>query len=249
VATTRVEIERAERFGPSELSQRDRFALLHRMLWREGYDDRIAGHITMRLDDGTLFASPYGLRWEEVRSSDVIRIDRDGVLVEGEWPVTTAIALHLVVHRERADAAVAVHHHPQWSTVWAAAHRVPPIYDQLSAFVDDDLVLYEEYEGGVNDPVLALANVQSMGTSSTALLSNHGVLVLAESIEEAHLRCVSLEHRARLAWRVEALGGGTPLRADVAEALARRMNAKGGWPQFFEAMARAELRRDPSVLD
>jgi ribulose-5-phosphate 4-epimerase/fuculose-1-phosphate aldolase len=218
------------------------------MLSREGYDDRIAGHITMRVSDGTLLASPYGLSWDEIRASDIIRINGAGELLEGRWPVTTAITLHLVVHQERPDAVVAVHHHPQWSTVWAAAHRIPPIYDQLSAFTEDDLILYDDYEGGVNILELAQANVRSMGTSSRALLANHGVLVLAGSIEDAHLRCVSLEHRAKLAWRVEALGGGKSLRVDVAETISQTMARKGGWPQFFDAMARRELRRDPLVL-
>ena len=232
----------------SRLPDRARFALLHRMLWREGFDDRIAGHATMRLDDGTLLASPYGLIWSEVRASDIIRIDRSGNLVEGRWPVSTSITLHLVVHEMRGDAAVAVHHHPEWATVWAAARRIPPIYDQLGAFVEDDIALYDEYEGGVNLRELAVANVKSMGASSKALLANHGVLVLAGSVEEAHLRCVSLEHRARLAWRVEALGGGVPLRPDVARLLSGTIANKGGWPGFFDAMARDELRRDPSVL-
>jgi ribulose-5-phosphate 4-epimerase/fuculose-1-phosphate aldolase len=233
----------------SQLTDHARMALLHRMLWREGFDDRIAGHITMRVGDGTLLATPYGLRWDEIRASDVIRINNNGELLEGRWPVTTSITLHLAVHELRSDAVVAVHHHPQWSTVWAATHRIPPIYDQLSAFAEDDLVLYDDYEGGVNVPELAEANVRSMGMSSQALLANHGVLVLAGSIEEAHLRCVSLEHRAKLAWRVEALGGGTPLRVDVAKRIAHTMQQKGGWPQFFAAMARHELRCDPSVLD
>lgn len=236
-------------FATSQLPDRARFALLHRMLWREGFNDRIAGHATMRVDDGTLLASPYGLLWSEVRTSDILRIDRSGVLLEGRWPVSTSITLHLVVHEMRSDAVVAVHHHPEWASVWAATRKIPPIYDQLGAFVEDDLVVYDEYEGGVNNRDLAEANVRSMGSSSAALLANHGVLVLARSIEEVHLRCVSLEHRARLAWRVGALGGGTPLRPDVAQVLASTIANKGGWPQFFDAMARDEVRRDPSVLD
>jgi ribulose-5-phosphate 4-epimerase/fuculose-1-phosphate aldolase len=242
-------VDLAPELDASRLTDRQGLALLHRILWSEGFDDRIAGHITMRSEDGTLLATPYGLRWDEVCASDIIRIDRDGQLVEGRWPVSTAITLHLVIHRERSDAAVAVHHHPEWSTVWAAAHRIPPIYDQLAAFADDDLVLYDDYSGGVAQAELAEANVRSMGTSAYALLANHGVLVLAPSIQEAHLRCVSLEHRSKLAWRVEALGGGVPLRPEVAAQLAGTIGKKGGWPGFFAAMARAELRRDRTVLD
>ncbi|MCU1463694.1 MAG: class aldolase/adducin family protein [Acidimicrobiales bacterium] len=247
MTTTAVQFE--EGVEPAGLTDRQALALLHRMLWSEGFDDRIAGHITARQSDGSLLCTPYGLRWDEVRASDIIRIDRDGRILEGRWPVTTAITLHLVVHKMRSDAVVAVHHHPEWATVWAATRKVPPIYDQLSAFVEDDLVIYDDYSGGVNEWDLAEANVKSMGGSGQALLANHGVLVVATSIAEAHLRCVSLEHRAKLAWRVESLGGGIPLRSEVAAKLARTMRDKGGWPQFFASMARAEMRRDPSVLD
>ena len=233
----------------SLLTEQQRLALLHRMLWREGFNDRIAGHISMRVRDGIFFASPFGLRWADVRASDVITINACGEVVEGPWGVTGNIALHLAVHEHRTDISVVVHHHPEWATVWAAAHKVPPVYDQLSAFVKDDLVLYPEYEGGVNDAAIAVANARGIGSSCAALLANHGILVLAENIEQAHLRCVSLEHRAKLAWRVQALGGGTPLRPDVADSLAETMAVGCGWSHFFSALAEYEVRQDPSVLE
>jgi ribulose-5-phosphate 4-epimerase/fuculose-1-phosphate aldolase len=240
------------KFGPRlelpPLTDVERFALLHRMLWREGFDDRIAGHMTLRAADDTVFAIPFGLRWDEIRASDIVRIDRDGNVVEGARRVSSNIALHLAVHRHRRDAVVTVHHHPRWATVWAAAHKIPPLYDQLSAFAPDDLVLYPDYEAGVNNPDIAEANVRALGSSCTALLANHGVLVLAQSVEDAHLRCVALEHRARLAWHVTQLGGGEPLRPDVAAALADTIRVHNGWSHFFAAAARDELRRDADVL-
>jgi L-fuculose-phosphate aldolase len=232
----------------STLSSHQLLALLHRTLWYEGYNDRIAGHITMRHGDETFLCTPLGLAWDEVTASDVVTIDAQGSVVAGHWPVSPAITLHTVVHAERPDVEVAVHHHPEWGTVWSAAHRIPPIYDQLAGFMEDDLVLYNEYEAGVNVFEIAQRNVRAMGTGSQALLGNHGVLIFGSSVSDVHLRCVVLEHRCRLAWRVEAIGGGVPMLTKAASDLAGRMEQRKGWPYFFESALRREIRRDPLVL-
>lgn len=223
-------------------------AVLARMLWREGFDDRISGHITLRSGDEML-CTPYGLGWGELTSSDILRIDMSGSILDGRWPVNPAIALHRAIHEFRSDVAVAVHHHPQWATRWAAACRKPGIYDQFSAFAADDLTLYTAYEGGVDDPALARANVEAMGSSNSILLAHHGVLVLASSMAEAHLRCVVLEHRCRMAWHVEALGAKSEVDPVVASTVAAQFDGAGtGWPELYEAMQRREIQSDPRVL-
>ena len=81
-------------------------ALLARMLFREGYDDHLAGHITYKQPDDTLLVNPWGLTWDEVTASDVMRIDLEGNVLEGKWTVTPAIPLHIELHRARPDVGV-----------------------------------------------------------------------------------------------------------------------------------------------
>lgn len=231
-----------------ELSPRAELALLGRTLHREGYDDHLAGHITYAQADGSLLVNPFGLPWDEIKASDVMRIDREGRVLDGRWTVTPAIELHLALHRARDDVRVAVHNHPRWGTLWADMHRIPPIYDQTSALIDGDPALYNEYEGAVNDVANAEAAVRAMGGAKMALLANHGVFVVGDSIRQAHLRSITLEWRCRQAWHVEAVGGGVPLPAEVAGPLGSRVDAKG-FIGLWEAMVRRELRHDPGVLD
>jgi L-fuculose-phosphate aldolase len=231
-----------------ELGPRAELALLARMLHREGYDDHLAGHITYAQPDGSLLANPFGLTWDEVRARDIMRIDRDGNVLDGLWTVTPAIGLHLALHRLRSDIRVAVHNHPRWATIWADLHRVPPIYDQTGALVDGDPVLYNEYLGNFGDPSNAEAAAEAVGAARMALLANHGVVVVGETIRQAHLRAITLEWRCRQAWHVEALGGGVPLDPAVAAGMGQRVDATG-FTGLFEAMVRRELRTDPSILD
>ena len=67
----------AEKLIP-DLTPREELVILARTLWREGYDDHIAGHITYRQPDGTFLCNPWYLLWSELRAEHVIRIDIDG---------------------------------------------------------------------------------------------------------------------------------------------------------------------------
>ncbi len=111
------------------LTSRQELALLCRTLHREGYDDHIAGHITIAEPDGTFLVNPWELAWDELTASDIIRVDAAGQVIEGDWNVTPAIGLHLAVHQRRDDLRVVIHNHSRWGSVWAAVGRIPPVYD------------------------------------------------------------------------------------------------------------------------
>ena len=78
-----------------DMSPREELVLLARCLWREGYNDHLAGHITCNVGDGTLLCNPWLITWDELRPHQLIRIDLEGNLVEGDWPVPLGIPLHL----------------------------------------------------------------------------------------------------------------------------------------------------------
>jgi ribulose-5-phosphate 4-epimerase/fuculose-1-phosphate aldolase len=235
-----------------DLSAAAELALLCRILAREGYQDNIAGHITFAQEDGTLLANPFELVWEEVRASDVIRIDRAGKVVEGKWSITPAIPLHLEIHKERPDIHVALHNHPRWSTIWADAGRIPPVYDQTSAYIDAEIALFDEYMGGVTDVENARAAAAAIGGAGCALLVNHGAVVVGVTIQQAHLRAIALETRSRNAWHVEALGAGArQMLPEVADKLHNMVDKPNGrpMPHLWQTAVRRELRIDPSVLN
>ena len=160
-----------------DLSPQETLAVLARALHREGYDDHTVGHLAFKQPDGTFLVNPWGLTWEEVCASDIMRIDGDGNVLAGPWTVTPAITLHLELHRARHDVGVAVHNHPRWGTVYADLGRAPVVFDQTSAMVAGEVAVYADYEGPVDSAANARAAVEALGDSSMALLQNHGVLV------------------------------------------------------------------------
>ncbi len=229
------------------MSEKGQVALMCRMLFKEGWNEHIAGHITLRLDNGNMLTNPWELAWDELTASDIVTIDSKGKILDSDWNVTPALGLHLQLHQTRPDVHVVIHNHAHWSGIWANMHRVPPIYDQTSAHVPGDLPLYNEYEGRFDNDETTMSAVEALGDARWALLANHGSLVVGKDLRQAHLRAITLEWRCKKAYEVELAGGGTPLSDEEAEKVS--VTDANGFPFLWEAMARRELRADPSILD
>ncbi|MGI9286083.1 MAG: class II aldolase/adducin family protein [Pseudomonadales bacterium] len=244
-----------ERFAPQpggrpllpELSEKARVALMCRMLFREGWNEHIAGHITYRLPNGNILTNPWELAWDELTANDIMTLDGRGRIIEGEWNITPAIGLHIELHALRPDINVVIHNHAQWSGIWANMHRVPPVYDQTGAHCGVELPLYNEYAGTFEDKATSLSAAKALGNAKWALLANHGALVVGKDLRQTHLRVITLEWRCKRAYEVELAGGGVPLSDEEVNKVS--ITDANGFPFCWEAMARRELRADPTILD
>ncbi len=230
-----------------DLTPQEELTILARTLWREGYDDHLAGHITINRGDGTLWCNPWLMTWAEFRPSDVIVIDLDGNVLEGNWPMPPGATIHLELHKARPGIGVVVHSHPRFGTIWADMHRIPDMFDQSSGLGGGNVALVDEYRGAVNDQGAARAAVEAFGAADLGLLANHGVLIVGANVRAAHQRAVAFEQRCRNAWYVAAAGGGVPLPEDVQEKFRGSDGTK--FHGFWEVMARQELTADPTLLD
>ena len=226
-------------------------AVLARALYRSGYSDEDDGHITYRHPDGAFLALPWEMGWDEVRASDIVVIDERGDQIDGRWTPPPAIRLHLEYHSMHPRADVTIHQHPQYATVFSALGRIPPAYDQRSAFLaDEDIALYDDYAGPVDDASAARQAVAAFGKASCTLLQNHGVFVVGDTVAQAYGRAVALERRCRQAWHVEAVGGGTVMPLPDQQDLRRFLSPSGGVAPFNWSWAiRREVRLGPDVLN
>jgi len=200
----------------NKLSERQQMAVACRTLASQGYDDKLAGHLSVRdREDGTLIVPRVGVFWDEIRPDDFVRIDGNGKILEGEGELNPTIVFHLELHKARPDIRCALHNHPPYGTVWACAAELPPLYDQTGANGGGKAVVYSEYEGVVQTSDAGSALARAYGDADLAILTGHGTLVTASSVALAMLRAMCFEHRARKAYEVMALGlPGKPLRPE-----------------------------------
>jgi len=189
------------------LTQRQQLAVACRTLAAQGYDDKLAGHVSVRDgEDGTLIVPRLGRFWDEVTANDFVRIDADGAVVEGVGNVNPTIVFHLELHKARPDIVCALHNPPPYGTAWACAASLPPQLDQTGANGGGTAVVYSEYEGVVQTRDNAAALARAYGDADLAVLAGHGTLVTASSVALALLRAMCFEHRARKAYEVLAMG-------------------------------------------
>lgn len=157
---------------------------------------------------------------------DVVRIDAEGTVVEGEGNLNPTIVFHLELHKARPDIVCAIHNHPPYGNIWACAGELPPLHDQTGAIGGGRAGLYAEYGGVVDSRTTAAELAAAFGDVDMAILVGHGTLVTASSVSLALLRAQCFEHRARKAWEVRAMGmTGVPLAEHHAERVAASAQA------------------------
>ena len=92
--------------------QLERLAAGFRMFSHFGYDEGIAGHITLRDPEYPhyFWVNPFGMHFNQICVSDLILVNKDGEVVLGDKPVNTAaFAIHSSLHDARPDVNAAAH--------------------------------------------------------------------------------------------------------------------------------------------
>src|SRR5260221_11622692 len=123
------------------LHRKQRLAAAFRLFGRFGFDEGVAGHITAR-DPGVpdqFWVNPFGRNFKHVRVSDLILVNRDGVVVEGDAPVNrAAFAIHSQVHEARPEIVAAAHAHSIYGKAWSSLGRLlDPLTQDAGAFYGD----------------------------------------------------------------------------------------------------------------
>ena len=192
--------------GPA-MSDEQKFACALRHLDDLGFCENLSGHITGQRDrDDSMLINPWGLWWGEVKSSDVLRIDAKGEVIAGKWDVTPAFHLHTELHNARQDARVIVHNHPMYCSVLAAIGLLPELIHQNSSILHDEMIFVDEYDGEVASSEVGESLAMSIGSASVAMLANHGVIVIAPTIEEAVYKSVCFERACEIFVKVLSTG-------------------------------------------
>jgi ribulose-5-phosphate 4-epimerase/fuculose-1-phosphate aldolase len=237
---------------PQELTIEQKIACAARILAFEKCTLNVAGHITVVNDDTTdMLVNGYGTWWEELTAGDICTLNEDGDVIAGRWDVTPAIAIHTELHRARPDAKVIIHNHPHYATLLATMHLLPEITDQQACMFDDEMVLMDEYTGGVDneDDGRYLAGIVGP-TATVAVLANHGILVMGRTIEEATYKMTTFERTCRLNYEAMLTGkGAVPVPKEQRGPLKPMLLSPNLTVKYYwDGAVRQLLRREPDVL-
>ncbi|KAJ6110569.1 class II aldolase/adducin domain protein [Penicillium sp. IBT 16267x] len=217
-----------------------RLAAAFRIFGKFGYDEGVAGHITLRdpVEPTTFWVNPFGTAFSLMRASDLIRVDHLGKVIEGgenRMLNAAAFMIHSAIHEARPDVICAAHTHSLYGRAFCSLGQPLDIISQDSCAFYNDHVVYTQFNGVVLEEDEGIKIAETLGTKKAALLQNHGLLTVGESVEEAVFWFVSLEkscHAQLLADAAAAGRGRATVKIDDADAALTYKTVgtrKAGW--------------------
>ena len=225
---TSVEEERRHR--------KQRLAAAFRLFGQFGFDEGVAGHITARdpelLDH--FWVNPLGMNFKQIRVKDLILVNDHGDVVDGNWPVNkAAFVIHSQIHAARPDVISAAHAHSVYGKAWSALRRpLDPLTQDACAFYGDHVV-FDDYTGVVLDLEEGKRIAHALGDNKAAILSNHGLLTVGHSVDEAAWWFITMERTCQAQLLAEAAGAPRLIDTEQAEKTAGQVGMHfAGWYAF-----------------
>ena len=243
------------RVSPEEWAVRVDLAAAYRLVSMYGWEDLVFTHISMRVPgtEDQFLINPYGLFFDEITASSLVKIDLKGQKVDDSpFNVNAAgFIIHSAIHAARHDAKCVLHTHtPSGIAVSAQREGLLPL-SQHSLFVLTS-VGYHDFEGPALDDDEKPRLVGDLGDARCLILRNHGLLTVGETIADAFVNMYYLEASCAIQVRAQSGGGDLiPVPKEVIDkgyaAAQKEQRKRGGqgalvWPGLLRRLD----RRDPS---
>jgi ribulose-5-phosphate 4-epimerase/fuculose-1-phosphate aldolase len=184
-------------------------AAAYRLVALYGWDDLVFTHLSARVPgpEHHFLINPYGMMFEEITASSLVKIDLEGNIVLGTgYPVNQAgFVIHSAIHAAREDARCVMHLHTRAGIAVSCQKQGLLPLNQTSMFVASRLG-YHDYEGIALELDEQPRLVADLGSKPAMMLRNHGTLTVGETVAEAFVCMHSLEKACEI--QVAALSGG-----------------------------------------
>lgn len=197
---------------------RQKLALTCRILAGEGHESALAGQITARgPEPGTYWMLSFGLGFDEAQASNIVLVDDDLNLIEGDGMVNPSNRFHLWIYRHRAEVNAIVHTHPPYcSALSMLGEPLVAAHMDTSMFYDDCAFLPEWPGVPIGDEEGRIIH-EALGDKRAILLAHHGQLVACKTIEEAAVLAVFIERAAKMQIMARAIGPIKKIKPEIAK--------------------------------
>lgn len=178
-------------------------------LFERGFTQLSGGNISVRDPETNLVAiKPSGVAYGVMRPEDIIVVDLDGKVVEGELNPSIETGMHTGVYRSRPDVNAVIHCHTPFAIAWSLKDEsyIPTV--TVSQYVTNGAIKIAPLEGA-GSPGLAKAAVETLGPDYAIGLKGHGLLACGPDMKWALEAALVTEDAAMIACTCKAMGGET----------------------------------------
>jgi ribulose-5-phosphate 4-epimerase/fuculose-1-phosphate aldolase len=254
----------SSRYGAEEWRLRQELAACYRLIAHFRMTDLIFTHISVRLPgpEHHFLINPYGLFFDEITASSLVKIDLQGKAVEpSPYKVNPAgFVIHSAIHGAREDAQCVLHTHTKAGCAVAAQKDGLLPLNQISMEFYNN-VAYHDYEGIALDLDEQARLVADLGNKPVLILRNHGLLTVGKTVQQAFLRMYYLEKACEIQLAAQAGGALVIPSAEVCAHTEKQFNdpsrdlSEGqladvdGYDLAWTALLRRLDRIDPSYKE
>lgn len=224
-------------------------AAAYRLIALYGWDDLIFTHISARIpgDDHHFLINPYGMMFDEITASSLVRVDQDGNKLDSDdFDINPAgFTIHSAIHAVREDVVCVMHTHTTEGVAVSAQQNGLLPLSQQSLFPLSNLA-YHDYEGVALREDEKARLQADLGGNNFMILRNHGLLTTGGSIADAFLGMYIMQKACEV--QIRALAGNQPLTPipdgivdtirQQAEQVTRGMGGKLAWPGLLRKLDR-----------
>ena len=171
-------------------------------------------------DLGVFAIKPSGVSYEAMTAADIVVVDLDGEIVEGDRGPSTDTPTHLELYRRFEDIGGIVHTHSTWATVWAQAQREIPLYGTTHADLCAEPIpltralteaeIDEAYERNTGTVLIEAIADHGPSRMPCALVRGHAPFTWGATAAKAVENAVTLEEVARMAFLTATLEPSAP---------------------------------------
>jgi L-fuculose-phosphate aldolase len=178
----------------SEQALKQEIVTICRMMHQKNLIAGCDGNVSVKCND-FLLATPSGVNKGFLRPEQIIAVDWEGRLIQGEGQPTSEMAMHLAVYRLRSEVSAVIHAHPPLVTAFSVAGIT------LEEFVLPEVVMSL---GLVPTAAYATPSTPDVSKSIQGLierydaliLERHGALTVGQDLMDAYNKMEKLEHSA-----------------------------------------------------
>ncbi|HEX7028279.1 MAG TPA: class II aldolase/adducin family protein [Gammaproteobacteria bacterium] len=197
--------------SPAEerLYRKQRLAAGFRLFSHFGFDEGIAGHITVRDPEfpDRFWVNPFGVHFSRIKVSDLVSVGHSGEVIEGDKPVNgAAFAIHSRIHAARPDVVAAAHAHSIYGKTWASLGRsLDPINQDACVFYENH-ALFDMFTGVVVETEVGDRIAAALADNTAVILQNHGLLTVGRSVDASVYLFLAMERCCQSQLLAEAAG-------------------------------------------
>jgi ribulose-5-phosphate 4-epimerase/fuculose-1-phosphate aldolase len=194
--------------SPEEWALRQDLAACYRLFVKYGWTDLIFTHLSARVpgEPHHYLINPYGLLFQEITASNLIKVDFSGNVVSGDYPYNEAgHAIHSAVLKARPDINVALHSHTRAGTAVSAMECGLLSLSQQANEIGN-LVCYHRYDVATDNDNECARLGEDLADKWAMIMHNHGLLSVGRDMAEAFYLLYTLENACKIQVDVMASG-------------------------------------------